>query len=959
MPKRMLIIFSLFMLTLVPYTHAQNGFATYNSRNHPELKWQELENEHVRIIYHQRLEATAVMAAAIAESCYGPITQNLGFTPKQKIPIYITDQDDITNGFSALDKYIGIWVNVNDYIDWTTGEDKWLRMVIGHELVHYVHFAATRTWAGIIGVGFNGTPGWFYEGMAQYESETWNVHRGDLLLRSAVMEDEMNFMQGKWPTNGGLMYAAGNSMVRYIADQYGDSTLMKIIHHRKNILGLSNYSFSGAFKKAIPNKSMDDFYREWRRHVNIYYNTSYGQKERYDDFSKTVKLPFVYVNSIQISPDKQWYGVVGLTSLDEPINKLCLVKNDSTTSLRILVQSAVNPHFSFSPDGKRLVYAQARRGRHGSLLEELFVCDLRGKSKRITTNLGASQPDWSPDGAKLVCVIEDNGTANLYTLKPDGADLQPLTHLTGDVQLLSPRWSPDGKAIAVTLNDSLGNREIALVNVENGELTYLTTDTDDNRTPVWAPDGKSLVYTGYQSDTPDIYRKNIPPDNEPPQQITDTAAGLNTAAWDGDSLLCLLTDSRRKAGVVKLDANRLAAVKPLQINPRYTSWLTHEPPHGLPPMRTASIPAAPIVKQQTYRAWRNLQHYLTVPFPVEVEDHWNIFYLSAWAEPLGKHIISAFGFADLEQPKDSRYALVYMNNAFGPAITSTLFRMPATGQVLDGKALVEEAQGGYINISWPFNFGNNLYANHTLAVQGSWTKNDPYNKEDFKDTLIPVESYKVGEFSLFYTWKRQRFNYSNTIHPKQGAGLLLEANFADEKWNSDLTYQKMTADAFVNLTVPGMGDVFYLRGLAQGANGKLPAQYFIGFDKYDQPDFGMGIKFSDRERLRGISEYMFGDRLWLATAEYRIDLIENLGWQAAGITLGRVTLAGFTDIGSLWYEKQSSYKKATIYKTYGWELKNEVNWGGFVFAHEFGQAWVWDSDDDPELYYRIRAVAPF
>ena len=946
-------------LLIVHSVHAQGGFSMYNGRNHPELKWQVIETEHIKIIYHQRLENTARKAAAVAEACYGPVTKNLAHTPAGKIPIYISDQDDITNGFDVADKYIAIWVNVNDYIGWTTGQDKWLRTVIGHEMVHYIHFSAIKTWLGLAGTGLSGTPIWFIEGLAQYESETWNVHRGDLLLRSAVMEDEMNYKYGTWITNGRLMYATGNSMVRYMADQYGDSTVVKLLHDRRKFLGIPYYSFGGAFAQALPKINYPDFYRQWRRHVNIYYNSCYGQKEDIKNYAKKFKLPLIYTNGIQISQDKQWIAAVGVLDLDEPMNKLCLIKNDSTKTLKILEHHGVDPHVSFSPDSKHIAYSKIRRGKHGSLQTELFVSDLKGNKKRITTNQGAGEPDWSPDGSKLVCLIEKDGISNLYTLSPDGSGLKSLTTFTGDVQLKSPRWSPDGKNIAVTLNDERGNREIALVDSQTGKMRYLTTDSSDNRTPVWSPDGKSLTYTSYETGTPDIFIKSINPGDDPPVQVTDSPAGLYAAARDADSLVCILIDSRRKTDVVKIAAGRMALPSELNIKPRYTSWLTHRPPHGIPTLNSKNIQPVTVKKQYPYRAFKNMQHYLTIPFPGRIEDNWGAYFLTAWVEPLGKHSFTGFGFLDFQQPKQSRYLFTYMNNTLCPTIAATVFRLPSTGQIIDEKVLIEESKGGLMIMSLPFNFGNNIYSNHVLSLAGSWLRNDPYNPEDFKDSTIPVESRTVGEFGFSYRWKKQRPNYNNPIHPKQGMGLLLDASYADRKWNSDLTYQKYTVETFVNITIPYIGDVLYLRGKAQGANGRLLSQDFIGFDKYDQPDFGMGLKFSDRERLRGISQYMFGDRLWMATAEYRIDLIENLGWQAAGITLGRVTLAGFTDIGSTWFDKQISMSDAAVHKTYGLEIKNAVNLGGFIFAHEFGWAWLWDKDEDPETYYRIRAVAPF
>ena len=951
------------ILILLLYTSlvfgGNNFFSMYNGRNHPELKWQSLETEHIRILYHQGLAEQARQAARVAEACYPDITKNLKHEPPGKIPIFISDQDDITNGFSVMDRFIAIWVNVNDYVEWTTGTDKWLRMVIGHEMVHYVHFSAIRTWLGFLGFGINGTPGWFIEGLAQYESETWNVHRGDLLLRTAVIEDEMNYMAGKWPTNGRLMYAEGNSMVRYIADQYGDSSLVNILHDRKKFLGLSNYSFGSAFSKALNKKSGEDFFREWRRYVNIYYNTWYGQKEPLKDYTKPVKLPLLYIDDIQYSPDESWIAAAGLTDLDEPLIKLCIIKNDSTRKTKILVESGVGPQISYSPDGREIAYSRVRRGKHGSLQEDLFVTTVKGKSRRITTDAAASLPDWSPDGQWLVFVTTQGSTANLYKIKPDGSDVSPVTDFSGDVQLQSPRWSPDGRYIAAAIADAQGNRDIILVNAENGQARKLTDDTADDRVPVWSPTGQTLAFTSYRTGTPDVWTIDIEDTGAVPVQLTDAPGGIYGADWVADSLVCRFVDSRRKTTALKIDVNHKPQVTDFSIRPEYKSWTTHRPPNGIPPMSLADMPEPEMIDTGAYHPIRDIQHYITVPIPGQLEDNWGLYGLTAWSDPLAKHVITGFGFIDAQEIKQSRYIVTYMNSSFAPTITTSLFHIPYTGQILEDKVLVEEATGGVIDVAMPLNFGDNLYSNHLVSVSASWIKNKPDNPEDFKDTAFAIQERTVGEFGFTYSWRSQRPNLNNYIHPTQGMGLQLGFAAADSKWNSDLTYKLYHGDSYINWKIPGFGDVFYLRAMGQASSGQLLAQNVIGFDKYDQPEFGPGLKFSDREHIRGINEYRFGDRLWMITAEYRMDLVDNLGWQAAGIQLGHLTLAGFTDIGSVWYNDQENWRDAEILKTWGVEFKNEVNFGGFIFSHEVGWAWPYTYKPQPTSYYRVKAVMPF
>jgi hypothetical protein len=55
-------------------------------------------------------------------------------------------------------------------------------------------------------------------------------------------------------------------------------------------------------------------------------------------------------------------------------------------------------------------------------------------------------PALAPDGQKIVFMSNRNGNWDIYTINPDGSDLQQLTEEPAEDGL--PTWSPDGKAIA-------------------------------------------------------------------------------------------------------------------------------------------------------------------------------------------------------------------------------------------------------------------------------------------------------------------------------------------------------------------------------------------------------------------------------------------------------------------------------------------------------------------------------
>src|SRR5207237_4966038 len=126
-------------------------------------------------------------------------------------------------------------------------------------------------------------PRWFNEGMARYmEPDGWTPDL-DIPLRVAAVSGKLNLGDNEF-LSGTLMYEAGQSLVRYIAAKYGDSTLVKIVKqlHR----GLFNY-FDRAVEHATKH-SFQNIYDDWHKSLTVLYNTTYGQKEDIETIGRKI-----------------------------------------------------------------------------------------------------------------------------------------------------------------------------------------------------------------------------------------------------------------------------------------------------------------------------------------------------------------------------------------------------------------------------------------------------------------------------------------------------------------------------------------------------------------------------------------------------------------------------------------------------------------------------------------------
>ncbi|AXY72852.1 peptidase S41 [Paraflavitalea soli] len=160
---------------------------------------------------------------------------------------------------------------------------------------------------------------------------------------------------------------------------------------------------------------------------------------------------------------------------------------------------------SFSPDGRKLLYASERN--HGWKIyqaelvrpqEALFAASSQVQESALIANSRENyQPAWSPDG-KEVAYIEDRTTLKIFNL----ATRKTRTLLTGD-QLVSRRdhdqyfeWSPDGKWLLVQFTEQgSGNEEVGIVNADgNGKLINLTQSGYSDLHPAWMMGGKLITW---------------------------------------------------------------------------------------------------------------------------------------------------------------------------------------------------------------------------------------------------------------------------------------------------------------------------------------------------------------------------------------------------------------------------------------------------------------------------------
>jgi len=164
---------------------------------------------------------------------------------------------------------------------------------------------------------------------------------------------------------------------------------------------------------------------------------------------------------------------------------------------RLTSDIGLSDYAALSPDGKLVAYA-SDRGLDGE--PDLYVKQVAGGQPiRLTTDGGNTTPDFSPDGSKIVFQSNRSG-GGIYEIPSFGGEARLVTR--GGID---PKFSPDSTQVAYWVGDQgvdpgiPGSGAVWVVPVAGGSPQQVGRNFTAARNPIWSPDGKYLLLTGYTS----------------------------------------------------------------------------------------------------------------------------------------------------------------------------------------------------------------------------------------------------------------------------------------------------------------------------------------------------------------------------------------------------------------------------------------------------------------------------
>jgi len=904
--------------------------------------WFQISGKYATVEYPKGQENVADSLLEIAELSIPKICKMAGVLSEsfenEKAHIVLTDAIDLSNGY-ALGNSTVIFSLSSSYLSNWTGTQKWYEQVLTHELVHVVTFRKLRRKANIFGALPSAlTPRWFWEGVAQYFSEPWNAYRGDLYLKNAVLDGKLTLNSMQSLQDGRLLYATGNAFVRYLADQHGDSSLIKLMSYNED--GFI-FDFDAAFQETYK-ESVENIFPKFVRHLVVHYGYKMADYPRTEirtpfssfGFQTTQIIPLynesdsTYLVSAKLHQNHNFYTTFIVKIENKKVRHLRTITDDHNTRL-VLNQTQ-----------DLLAYGKVRFGVKENidiLSFDWFVQKLKsGVRKNIIKNIHARYAAFTADDILLLVEIK----ADISILhKYDLTNNQHEEILKTKMPLGRPVVLENGDILLEAQNLN-GNRDIFIYS--NNELTNLTNDATDDRRAVVLNDSL-FIFNRYENENPALAIYNLNKRsfktifNEHYEYWTDN---IDTA---NNSLILAHWEPGRRTVFSSLPLDSVLQRDNIEFIPSekeyYSKWTKKKPAEDVIhlPDTVLNIDKREKINFPQFP----LQHGLTFALPTYSTDFgWGIFGLTSWFEMLQRQGLLATFLIFPENFDRSFVTLAHVIRFYNLNFSSLYYHGPVifSHQNSDYTEMARDLAA--IDIGRKFYISGNerwvVYPSFAFA----WNHFNILESSDQLDENFSYNQIRIG-MSFEYFLPTRLY----PLLPKKQIGFHA---YLFQSLSSGYDYNIYELGLFggTNLILENLGIKSEVRFLKQ--TGNLPPLQSVGIDRFYETNIPRDFGFT--RPVRGVREYIGGSKLLWSSSELIFLLAKQTPLKLLFFPINNLAISGFFDFARI-----TSQKNFDVYG-YGGEITFGDNYLRFGAGYAIGKL----SNDKTikEYYLRLGVSLP-
>ena len=558
-PKMLIKAFLAVFMLLIASGSAYSQFGQ-NKVQYKVFDWKFIQSQHFDIYFSQGGEDIAQFTAVAAESSLVSLENNIGYGIKNRVPIIVYNSHNEFQQTNTIDEYLSEGIGgvtelfKNRIVIPFEGDYDKFRHVIHHELLHaymndlYYGGSLQNIISQNISLQF---PGWFSEGMAEYQSLGGMDKANDMFIRDAVIYDYMpalDYIQGY------LSYRGGQSFFSWLADEYGKEKIGDMMIQIK-ALGDVDEGFMDVY-----NMTLEKLSEKWHKSLKQTYWPDINSRQELNDFA--IRLTDsrdgdgFYNTAPSISPkgDKVVFisnrdNFFSVYIADVKTGKILkkLISGNQSADFEELHLLA--PGLCWSPNGRKIAISVKSGAK-----DAIYIIDVEsGDEQELPIKFdGIFSCDWNPNNNSLV-FRGDNARQSdiwIYNLKIKG-----LQRVTDDLFTdIDPRWSRDGKKIYFSSDRGdftnladipkdfdmnqydYKDKDLYVYDVDNATLTHFTDDKHANESSVVSsPDGKKVMFVSDKNGIDNIWLRNLETNEERP--ITNSI--------DPITLLSLSADGKR------------------------------------------------------------------------------------------------------------------------------------------------------------------------------------------------------------------------------------------------------------------------------------------------------------------------------------------------------------------------------------------------------------------------------